>query len=290
VKKGLQKTLSVAMACLALSANVVLASPDKAWSLEGFDEPESVLVHPTKPLLFVSNVNGHPAALNGKGYISLLSDEGKVIRHVWVNGMDAPKGLAMDEKYLYVADMQQMHIVDHEKGELVKSIKAEGSVMLNDVVIDDKGVVYLSDILGGGVYRYENDALTKWISAEALPHPNGLLFNHGQLTVATWGTGLHEDFTTDVLGGLSIIDRDTKQITAYKNAEAFGNLDGIAEIKGALFVSDWMNGNIFKYKDQKLELLFNEPKKFTGDLSSKGDLLFVPLMFSQRIDVYKIEP
>jgi DNA-binding beta-propeller fold protein YncE len=270
------------------SSHNALAAPEKAWSLEGFDEPESVQPHPTKPLLYVSNINGKPTELNGKGYISLLSSDGKVIRHGWVmGGMDAPKGLGIDDTYLYVADMQTLHIIDHEQGKLIKSIKADSSVMLNDVVVDDKGVVYISDLLGGGIYTYTNDTLSQWVSSADLPHPNGLFFANNTLTVGTWGEGLKDDFTTEKLGSLYTIDRSNKRITPYKNAELIGNLDGVAATKNAFIISDWMSGNIFKYENKKTSLLFNAGQ-FSADIAIKGKHLYVPMMFSKRIDTYTI--
>lgn len=283
-----QTVLRTTVVALSLSSQIAISAPELSWSLEGFDEPESVLAHPTQPLLFVSNINGSPTELNGKGYISLLSSEGRIIRHVWVNGMDAPKGMAMDVQYLYVADMQQLHIIDVEQGVLVKSQTAPGSKMLNDVTIDDKGVVYISDLLGGGIYRYDNNALSQWITAEQLPHPNGLIFREGKLIVATWGKGLKEDFSTETLGGLFAVNPETATLTPYKDAQQFGNLDGVTAVGDSLLISDWMNGNIFEYNNAGIHLLFNAGKH-SADISTKGDQLYVPMMFSQRIDAYKIK-
>lgn len=283
-----QTVLRSAIAVLTLSSQAAISAPEILWSQEGFDEPESVLAHPSKPFLYVSNMNGTPTELNGKGYISLLSSEGRIIRHVWVMGMDAPKGMATDSKNLYVADMQQLHIIDIEQGVLVKSIKADSSVMLNDVAIDDTGVIYISDLLGGGLYRYHDETLDQWIPGDQLPHPNGLMFKDDELIVATWGTGIKDDFTTETPGGLYAVNRETATLTPYKNAQQFGNLDGLADAGDSLLISDWMNGNIFGYKDETVQLLFNAGKH-SADISVKGDQLYVPMMFSQRIDTYQIE-
>jgi len=284
----IQTVLRCTLAVLSLSSQAAISAPEISWSLEGFDEPESVLAHPSKPLLYVSNMNGAPTELNGKGYISLLSSEGRIIRHVWVTGMDAPKGMATDSKHLYVADMQQLHIIDIDRGVLVKSVKADSSVMLNDVAIDDTGVVYISDLLGGGLYRYQNDTLQQWVTGEQIPHPNGLIFKDDELIVASWGTGIKDDFTTETLGGLYAVNRATATLTPYKDAQQFGNLDGLASTGDSLLISDWMNGNIFGYKDKKVQLLFNAGKH-AADIMVKGDQLYVPMMFSQRIDTYTIE-
>ncbi len=282
-------TCYAAIAVLSITSSAAIAAPEKLWSLNGFDEPESVLAHSAKHVLYVSNINGSPVELNGKGYISLISDSGKILRHVWVNGMDAPKGMAIDSQYLYVADMQQLHIIDHDKGELVKSVKADSSVMLNDIAIDDKGNVYISDILGGGVYRYKDGILSQWVSGKLLPHPNGLMFSNGKLVVATWGEGLKDDFSTESLGSLFQLNTESGSLTPYQHVQHLGNLDGVATIGNSLYISDWMNGRVYELNNKKTHLLLNTGGH-PADISSKGTQLFVPMMFSQRIDVYKIQP
>lgn len=284
---SLRQLLLISTSILALASKPVFATPEISWSTPGFDEPESVLPHPTQPLLYVSNINGKPTELNGKGYISLLADDGSVLRHGWVVGMNAPKGMAIYNNTLYVADMQELHIIDIEKGELVRTIKSDSSVMLNDVAVDDNGTVYISDMLGGGIYRYADKQLTQWISKEALPHPNGLFVEKGSLIVAAWGEGLRDDFSTQVLGGLSVINLQTNDITPYKNAQTLGNLDGITIVNNAIIVNDWINGNVFEYKNEKVKTLFNAGK-YASDISSKGNTLYVPMMFSKRIDAYRL--
>ncbi len=284
-----KKTLCSAVTILSCATQIAIAAPEIAWSQSGFDQPESVLAHPDEPLLYVSNINGTPTELNGKGYISLLSDDGSIIQHVWVNGMDAPKGMAMDADYLYVADMQRLHIIDYKQGKLIRSITAETSSMLNDIAIDNAGTVYISDLTGGGIYRYRNNSLTPWISSEQLPHPNGLMVKDGALIVATWGEGMKEDFSTETLGGLVSINLETGTLTPYKSAQQFGNLDGIASVGNALLISDWLNGKIFEFKNDAVQLLM-ETGKHSADISAKGEYLYIPMMFSQRIEAYKIQP
>lgn len=289
LKSTFNKATITSMALLSVLSQPAFAEPKKVWSLEGFDEPESVQAHPRKPILFVSNINGKPTELNGKGYISVVSTDGKTIQRVWVmGGMDAPKGLGVDEKYLYVADMQQLHIIDHEKGKLIKSIKADSSVMLNDIVVDDKGVVYISDLLGGGIYTYTNNTLSQWIDSKTLPHPNGLYFADGKLSVATWGEGLNLDFSTAKAGSLYEVDRSSKKLTPYKGGQLIGNLDGLAASGSSLIISDWLTGNIYQYKNQKTSLLFNAGQ-FSADISIKDKTLFVPMMFSKRLDAYSVK-
>jgi hypothetical protein len=280
-------------ASTSLSYAEPLGVPEKVWSLEGFNEPESVLAHPNKDLIYVSNINGTPVEKNGKGYISLVSSQGDMLKQHWVTGLNAPKGLGIFGDYLYVADMQTLHIVDQKTGGLVESISHPNSVMLNDIAIDNTGTVYVSDLLGGGIYRYnasENTALTQWISPQQLPHPNGLYYSaaNQELQLATWGEGLQEDFSTTTLGGLYRIKLNNKAVTPYKNAQMFGNLDGITHMNDHWIVNDWMTGDVFSYNNATLKKLFNAGKH-AADISSKGDLLFVPIMFEKRVDVYRLK-
>ena len=59
-------------------------------------------------------------------------------------------------------------------------------------------------------------------------------------------------------------------------------------IDGALYVNDWMTGDVFQYQNKHLIALFNAGKH-AGDISAKGNVLLVPMMFSKGIDAYQIK-
>lgn len=280
--------ITFATTALLFSALVTSAENETVWSLKGFDEPESVLAHPTKPLLYVSNINGHPLGLNGKGYISLVSTDGEVIHHGWSMGMNAPKGMAIHGNHLYVADMQQLHVVDSESGELLKSVTAPNSKMLNDIAVDNDGAVYVSDFLGGKVYQYSGEQLEPWLADERIPHPNGLLISDGRLILASWGKGMKEDFSTEELGALYTVNLDNKKLTLLEGSEHIGNFDGLGINDGTIIVSDWINGNVFTYRNGKAELLINAGKH-AADIGVANNKLYVPLMFSKKMDVYPLK-
>ena len=117
------------------------------WRASGFEQPESALFDAANKRIVVSNIVGNPGKADGNGYLSLLSMDGKVIARHWVDGMDAPKGMAIARGKLYAADITKVRVVDLASGKLVSSIDVPGAVFLNDMTADTSGNVYVSDML-----------------------------------------------------------------------------------------------------------------------------------------------
>ena len=98
---------------LAIGSSAWAADPhklDQLWLAEGLRTPESVLFYKTETetVLFVSEIEGEGAAVDGKGGIAKLGTDGKIVNQDWVRGLNAPKGLAYHEDLLYVADITEV--------------------------------------------------------------------------------------------------------------------------------------------------------------------------------------
>ena len=79
-----------------------------AWELQGFSNPESVIYDAQLNHFYVSNVNGAPNEKAGNGFISIVSFDGRMIQEKWMIGLNAPKGLAIHNRTLYVADIDEL--------------------------------------------------------------------------------------------------------------------------------------------------------------------------------------
>ncbi len=257
------------------------------WSIENLDQPESVVIEHQTGRVFISNINGQPMALNGKGYISLADQNGNLLKKQWAKGMDAPKGMAIAGSYLYVADMQRVHIVDLKTGETVKQLTAANAKMLNDVTAAPDGTVYISDMAGGGIYRIQDDTLELWFSSDQLPHPNGVLWHQGSLLVAGWGISMHSDFTTDQPGTLYQMDINPPALKAVSTGYQLGNLDGIAAINDALYVSDWISGELFVLEGKERRNVLN-PGAGLADIGVSGNTLYAPMMMDNRVVAWRV--
>lgn len=282
-----QLIFSLLVSCAFSWSSLQAADMKKINSINSFDQPESVLADPNGKMIYVSNIKGSPVELNGEGYISQLSSDGRVINKHWAKGFDAPKGLAVFKNKLYIADMQRLHIVNTDTGETLHSITASNSKMLNDVTVDRQGMVYVSDLLGGGIYRLKNNSLELWLNSTLLPHPNGVFIENDTLFIANWGTELQSDFSTKAPGIIYSLPLDSNDKKLTVISQPIGNLDGLAKHKGEFFVNDWITGNVFKLNKGKGELLFNAGKG-AADISIDQDKLYVPMMMDNRVDIYRL--
>ena len=261
------------------------------WKLEGFAQPESVVYDAKRDVFYISNIQGDPKEKDGQGFISVVSGEGEMLNKEWVNGLHAPKGLALHNDTLYAADMEALIEIPIETIEDLKRYAALDSKMLNDVTVATDGSVYISDLMGNTIYRFHNAELKPWLQDEALELPNGLLAQEDDLLVVSWGKLTGNGYETEIPGTLRKIGLADKQLAAIGAGQPLGNLDGIAQDKnGRFWISDWMSGKILLV-NKKAEVLYElELQKGTADLTlvpSKG-LLLVPMMNSNELRAYRV--
>lgn len=129
----------------------------KIWeSNEGLPVPESVLYDGVKSLLYVSLIDGSGTEKDGKGGIALLNLDGTMRNAKWATGLNAPKGLSLYKGLLYVADINSVVVIDVITGNTVDEIDIAGSRFLNDVTVDNNGIVYVSDTRDNKIYQIRN--------------------------------------------------------------------------------------------------------------------------------------
>ncbi len=166
----------------------------------GTEEPESAVVDVAADVAYVSNVDGEINTKDGKGSISKVGLDGQLIKADWVTGLDAPKGLALHNGKLYVADVDQLVEIDVNAAKIVQRYPAPGAKFLNDVAVDDAGNVYVSDTVESAIWRLTDGKIELWLKDEKLLDPNGLTAKGEKLIVAAWGKIDGEGFATSVPG------------------------------------------------------------------------------------------
>ncbi|MDX8458154.1 SMP-30/gluconolactonase/LRE family protein [Mesorhizobium humile] len=269
----------IASIVFAAIAAVSAAQAGELWRATGFEQPESALVDAAHDRIVVSNIVGNPGAADGNGYLSLLSMDGKVISSHWVDGMDAPKGMAISGDRLYAADITKVRVVDLASGKLVETIDVPGAVFLNDMTQDSAGKVYVSDMLADAIYSIDGDRPELFVKDALLASPNGVFADGDRLIVASWGKGINKtDFSTAEPGGLLSVDLATKKVTPLPGAQKFADLDGVIAIGDTIYATAYMTGTLYSYKSGGAPTAVAHFKPGSADIGTDGKRIFVPLM------------
>jgi sugar lactone lactonase YvrE len=260
------------------------------WELDGLSNPESVVHDPRLNILFVSNVNGGPNDKDRNGYISIVSVNGNMLNEKWVVGLDAPKGLAIYGSTLYVADIDQLVAIDIDHGRITNRYKVDDAKFLNDVDNDDKGNIYVSDMVLNRIHKLSGDDFQIWIESDELDNPNGLHFTEDDIIVGSWGK-MTDGFATEVPGHLKRISINTKNISSIGDGTAVGNLDGVeGNDEIGFYVTDWLNGGLFHIdaKGTVNKLLEFEQGSADHEFLARKGMLFIPQMKENKLFAYKL--
>jgi len=251
----------------------------KLWETDStLKVPESVLFDASNKVLYVSNIDGkQPWEKDGQGSVGKVSIDGKIIAVDWVNGLNAPKGMGLYKNLLYVADVDEIAVIDVRKGALTKKITVEGAMALNDITIDKNGVLYVSDSRGKKIFRVEDDKPQLFL--ENLQGPNGVLVDGDDLYVLD-------------AGGLYKVGKD-KSLSMIANGME-GGADGIENVKGKEYIISCWIGIIWfvDEKGNKQKLLDTSEQKInSADIGydSKNRVVYVPTFWKNSIVAYELK-
>ena len=263
----------------------------KLWEATGLENPESVIYDPQQKAFYVSNVAGSPTDKDGNGYISKLDENGKVVEQKWVTGFNAPKGMGIHNNKLYVADIDQVGVVDIASGNIEKMIPAEGATFLNDVAVSANGDVFISDTFeGNSIYRISNGNIEMWLQSEQLDFPNGLFVKGNDLIVSSWGKITNpQTFETAVKGKVIKVSLNDKKISDL--SKSFVNGDGLAAYKNGFIVSDWIAGKIYFVDNKGTTKEIGAYNMGTADLTlvTEKNTLVIPQMSEGKILAFKLK-
>jgi hypothetical protein len=261
-----------------VSASAQKATVQKLWTTDTILKiPESVLVDDKENCIWVSNIDGASNGKDGKGSISKLSKTGTPINLEWITGLNAPKGMAKFKQELYVADLTELVVIDIKKATIIKRVPIEGSVFLNDVTVNSKGAVFVSDSRTGKVHRYENNTTT--IEVENLQGPNGLLSIEDQLLILDRGSLL----SVTPGGAISKIMDGMDPST-----------DGIERVAPNQYLVSCWNGIVYYVVAgaQKVTLFDTRSEKInSADIGydAKKKIIYVPTFLKNSVVAYQLQ-
>lgn len=257
----------------------------KVWETKkAFLVPESVLYNDGDNTLYISNIDGTPTDKDGKGFISKLSLDGKIIKLKWAEGLNAPKGSAIYKNSFYVSDIDRLVEIDMKTGKIKKTYPAKGALFLNDVAVDAEGRVYVTDMdeKNSAIYRLSGAKLDVWLKGPEIRSPNGLHMDQKKLMIGNSGDAR-----------IKAVRLSDKTVTIFADVRE-AMIDGLRpDGKGNYIISDW-NGRtvlVLATGESKLLLDTTASKINSADIEyiPEKQLLLIPTFFDNRVVAYKLQ-
>jgi len=274
-----------------LFCNEAAADPKLLFEVKGLEQPESVIQDPATGAIYVSNIAGAIMQKDGNGFIAKLKPDGTLIARQWIKGLNAPTGMALHDRTLYVVDVDELIEINVASGEIVKRYPAKGAIFLNDVAVGEDGNVYASDTPMNTIWRLKDGSFEPWFANDVLNGPNGLLVQSEKLIVASFGK-LPGDGQKQELGGLLAVDLEKQAVSTIGNNDKLGNLDGLQALQpGVYLVTDWAAGGLYRIDAKgKFERLIKLGKG-SADLIYLPDqkMALIPIMLSNSLVAYTLD-
>ncbi|MDO8358201.1 MAG: hypothetical protein Q7U76_17635 [Nitrospirota bacterium] len=284
--------------------SVVVVSPLSAQiTVTELQSPYSFVNDPLEKGYFISSVNGEPEAADNNGFITKLDPNGKLLNLKFIQGgkgevtLHAPKGMALVEHVLYVADLDTLRGFDTTTGKPVLALTirlpaAASSTLpqasLSDVTFDGKGHLYCSDQKANRIYRVDlaSQTISVLVTDSALAGPSGLAVHpkSGQIIAVSWDKGK-----------ISEVSPDGVVTELFSNgffSSRFQNLRGVDFDRwGNMYVSDFTTGKVWRMSWDKRFQVIAEFLPSPGDLSidRANNLILVPYQYADAAEMNGLE-
>ncbi|MBR59112.1 MAG: hypothetical protein CMH54_13975 [Myxococcales bacterium] len=259
----------------------------------GFETPESVLYDQNSDRYLVSNINGSPFEVDGNGFISRITPDGRVEKLKWIDGqnagvvLNAPKGMALSGDILYIADIDHIRLFNRNTGEAIGSTPIRGATFLNGMATGPDDTVYVSDsglttdFKPSGtdaIYALKEGQFRTVIKAPDLGRPNGLVVHKNTIWCVTFRTGELFSVTTEGEKGPS-------------RKMPKGGLDGLIKIHdGRLLFSSWGGSAIYAGKPEGSfrAILMGLPNAADIGFDPQRNRVLIPLFNANRVELRKL--
>ena len=272
----------------------------KFLPVDGLRGPAAVIHDEASDAYLVSNVDGRPTAVDGNGFISKLSPDGKKILRRWIEGgknnviLNAPKGMALRGNELWVTDIDTVRIFHRVAGAPLGEIQVPGTKYLTDAALGPDGCILVSDVGlkarddGSGfeesgsdsvyaIYKDRQSTNIVLVAKNYVAGPSALLPTDKKLWAVSRGGEL---FSIDLQGKRE----DIQKLPA-------GDLGGLVPLGDELLVSSRAANAIYR------GTLRGNWWVAIGDLKSPGNLTYdrkrgrviVPLSSEDEVRVYDLE-
>jgi sugar lactone lactonase YvrE len=252
-----------------------------------FSTPESAVFDAKRDQIYISNFNTFPRDLeSADDFISVLDLEGNILKLKWITGLKAPTGITIHDDHLFVVERDGIGKYRIESGEFVEKIIIKSPGFLNDIAIDEKGVIYFTDTSprkpeASAVYAFRNGSVDT-IASDPVNRSNGLLYDRRKLLVGNSGDQY-----------LKKIDLETNEVHNVARMDT-GIIDGIKNYKNEYYIVTLWEGRIYLINSGGIvkELLDVRSSNIrTADIEfiPELNLIVIPTFDYNRVIAYRIK-
>ncbi|HEV7332466.1 MAG TPA: hypothetical protein VGN63_15620 [Flavisolibacter sp.] len=196
--------------------------------------PEGIAIDNRNGKIYITSINRHKIiVVDGQGNAKNFIQPGQ-------DGFMEGLGLKVDKKrnWLWALSVlregklffSKIHAFDLGTGKTVQQYGIQDTLphLFNDLAIDEKGDLFLTDTYFSAVYKLnpETESLSLLVQSPRLRYPNGLVFGKGHLYIATYQNGLVR---------LDTATKQVQKLTGIKDTAISHGLDGLVYRDGALF-------------------------------------------------------
>lgn len=246
-------------------------------SVDDLQHPQSITFDKKRLRFYVSQLGEKAQASTGS--IALLARDGSVINNDWIKGLDQPRGMAMVDKWLYIADGKSLLKVNVETAKIVKRYEQPNAFYLYDVSASKSGEIFVTDPLSNSILKLaSNETLSLWLKDKRLEGPNSLALKEDKLYVSS--IGLKSSSPQTGTGKINQIQLDTKKIvslTKQNNLKKISSL-GLDE-EGTIYATSLGAPNLMRFSLETGKLIENIDVQKSFDLKETqglADFLYFP--------------
>ena len=180
---------------------------------------------------------------------------------------------------LYVTEVDQITKISLKTGEKVKSYPVEGAKFLNDIAVNENGVLFITDSQTGAVLKLENDTVSVLLLPGTFPSPNGIIWAKDKIIVGT---------------GDKVVSVNPSTLEIEDCLLNTGGVDGLVMLEPGIFVfSNWPGTIYIMKKGEEKELLLDTSSSETSKTADFGYIsdtkrLYVPTFFNSSIVCYEL--
>ncbi|OQB37713.1 MAG: Protein TolB [Candidatus Hydrogenedentes bacterium ADurb.Bin179] len=279
--------------CVCVTASIGASGADvldRLMTLEGFAQPECVVVDPESGSAYVSNINSREETYwqdTGAGFLSRLKADGSLDTLKWQEStaefpIHQPKGMCILNGTLYVADNTRVLSFSLPDGKNKAIYPVLDAQRLNDMAAGE-GKVYVTDVASGKIVRLDTSGRGNHDVVARIEGVNGITLRDGVMYAVSWT--LHEVYAPPTDGSLPPVP--------FGLAGHFTNLDGIETLPDGRFIVSDFTGNkvaIISADRRTVKTLCTLPTPADIGLDPDGNRLYIPQMNSGTVVLLALHP